>query len=213
LDAKNQQFLEKLSGLAREGRRPLSEFLQLSGQAGEEDLRGVRSFLFELYCQIYDIDAKSDQGSSVRFKFLQELAKGQSVEEITNLFIGNLYLTEYKLRAKAPALAPDGRARGLGERARMAIEQGYSRRISLNSIAQDLMVSKEHLSRIFKKKFGITVTEFIHQVRIEAARKLMASGDHSLKQVCYETGYQSYNDFYRNFRKVTGVSPKGFVEK
>jgi YesN/AraC family two-component response regulator len=39
----------------------------------------------------------------------------------------------------------------------------------------------------------------------------MATGEHSLKQVCYETGYQSYNDFYRNFRKVTGVSPKDFV--
>jgi YesN/AraC family two-component response regulator len=213
LDAKNQQFLEKLSGLAREGRRPLSEFLQLSGQAGEEDLRAVRAFLFELYCQIYDIDAKSDQGSSVRFKFLQELAKGQSVEEITNLFIGNLYLTEYKLKAKTPVVSPDGKVRGLAERAKIAIEQNFARRISLNSIALDLSVSKEHLSRIFKKKFGMTVTEFIHQIRIETARKLMAAGEYSLKQVCYETGYQSYNDFYRNFRKVTGVSPKGFVEK
>ena len=213
MDAKNQQFLEKLTGLAREGRRPLSEFLKLSGQAGEDDLRAVRSFLFELYCQIYDIDSKADEGSGVRFKFLQELAKGQSVEEITNLFIGNLYLTEYRLKAGGPAPAPDPRVRGLAERARLVIDEGYSRRISLNSLATDLAVSKEHLSRIFKKKFGVTVTEYIHQVRIESARRLMASGDYSLKQICYETGYQSYNDFYRNFRKVTGVSPKGFVEK
>ena len=49
LDAKNRKFLEKLSGLAREGRRPLSEFLRLSGQASEDDLKAVRAFLFELY--------------------------------------------------------------------------------------------------------------------------------------------------------------------
>ena len=208
LDAKNRKFLEKLSGLAREGRRPLSEFLRLSGQASEDDLKAVRAFLFELYCQIYEIDSTSDQGSSVRFKFLQELARGESIEEITNLFIGNLYLTEYKLKSAAPA--SEARARGLAERARLSIDEGYSRRLSLNSIAQDLAVSKEHLSRVFKKKFGKTVTEYIHEVRIESARRLMATGDYSLKQVCYETGYQSYNDFYRNFRKVTGVSPKDF---
>ena len=144
----------------------------------------------------------------MRFKFLQELARGESVEEITNLFIGNLYLTEYKLKSVGPAT--DGKARGLAERARLTIDEGYARRLSLHSIAQDLAVSKEHLSRIFKKKFAKTVTEYIHEVRIAAARRLMMTGDYSLKQVCYETGYQSYNDFYRNFRKVTGVSPKDF---
>ena len=43
MDAKNRKFLEKLSGLAREGRRPLSEFLRLSGQASEDDLKAVRA--------------------------------------------------------------------------------------------------------------------------------------------------------------------------
>ena len=209
MDAKNQRFLERLSGLARDGRRPLSDFLRFSGHAGEEDLKAVRAFLFELYCQIYDIDSQSDQGSSLRFRFLQELARGQSIEEITNLFIGSLYRTEYKLKIRGP-VAPDGRVRGLAERARLLIEEGYTKRISLNSIATDLAVSKEHLSRVFKKKFDKTVTEYIHEVRIERARGLMATGECSLKQICYETGYQSYNDFYRNFRKITGVSPKEF---
>ena len=209
MDAKNQKFLERLSGLAREGRRPLSDFLKLSGTASEDDLKAVRAFLFELYCQIYEIDSQSDQGSSVRFRFLQELARSQSIEEITNLFIGSLYRTEYKLKVRGP-IAPDGRVRGLGERARIVIEESYAKRISLNSIANDLAVSKEHLSRVFKKKFGKTVTEHIHEVRIDRARRLMATGEFSLKQICYETGYQSYNDFYRNFRKVTGVSPKEF---
>ena len=212
MDAKNKQFLERLTGLAREGRRPLTEFLKLSGQAGEDDLRTMRSFLFELYCQIYDNDPRTTEGSGVRFKFFQELGKGQSIEEITNLFIGNLYLTEYKLKARATEPAGDQKPRGLAERARAVIDGSYSKRISLNSIANDLSVSKEHLSRVFKKKFGVTVTEYIHQVRIENARRLMAGRDYSLKQVCYETGYQSYNDFYRNFRQVTGVSPKCYVE-
>ncbi len=212
MDAKNKQFLERLSGLAREGRRPLTEFLRISGQTGDDDLRTMRAFLFDLYCQIYSIDPATAEGSSVRFKFFQELAKGESIEEITNLFIGNLYLTEYKLKAASPQPAEPLPVRGLAERARQTIEQGYTRRLSLNSIASDLGVSKEHLSRVFKKKFGMTVTEHIHQIRIENARRLMATGEFSLKQVCYETGYQSYNDFYRNFRKVTGVSPKCFVE-
>jgi len=215
VDSKKQDLLERLQSLTREGRRPLSDFLRLSEEAGEDDLRAVRSFLFELFCQIYGIDAESEEGAGLRFRFLQELARGQSIEEVASLFIGNLYLAEHGLRDLArPQRLPEAppRPRSLAERARLAIEEGYSTRISLNSIAQDLAVSKEHLSRIFKKKFGVTVTEYVHQVRIERAKELIRSGEAGLKQVCYETGYQSYNDFYRNFRKVTGVSPKDFVE-
>jgi len=211
LNSKNKQFIERLSGLAREGRKPLAEFLKVSAQTGEDELRSVRAFLFDLFCQIYSIEAGSEEGSGIRFKLLQELSRGQSVEEITNLFIGNLYLTENLLRTATMPVPDAERVRGLADRAQMVIESGYAHRISLNSIAQHLAVSKEHLSRVFKKKFGLTVTERIHQVRIEAATRLMASGESSLKQVCYDTGYQSYNDFYRNFRKVTGVSPKDFV--
>ena len=216
LAPKNADLLARLSGLAREGRKPLNDFLQFSGEAGEEDLRAVRSFLFDLYCQIYGIEPGSEQEAGVRFKLLQELAKGKSVEEITNLFIGNLYLTEFQgpggIAPERPAPQPAGRQpRGLAERARLFIEERYSERISLGTIAQELGVSKEHLSRVFKKKFGCTVTEKIHAVRIETAKRLMQDGEVSLKQVCYETGYQSYNDFYRNFRKVTGLSPKEFL--
>lgn len=216
LAAKNTDLLERLSGLARDGRRPLHEFLQLSGEAGEEDLRAVRAFLFDLYCQIYGIEPGSEQEAGVRFKLLQELGKGNSIEEITNLFIGNLYLTEFQGRGgiaadPAPPASSRPQPRGLAERARLYIEESYTERISLGTIAQELGISKEHLSRVFKKKYGRTVTEEVHAVRIEAAKRLMASGESSLKQVCYETGYQSYNDFYRNFRKVTGQSPKEFM--
>jgi AraC-like DNA-binding protein len=217
LAGKNTELLEKLSGLARDGRRPLQEFLQLSGEAGEDDLRAVRSFLFDLYCQIYGIAPGSEQEAGVRFKLLQELSKGESVEEITNLFIGNLYLTEIQGRGGiAPERAPAAPAqqpppRGLAERARLYIEDSYTERISLGTIAQELGISKEHLSRVFKKKYGRTVTEEVHAVRIEVAKRLMSRDGCSLKQICYETGYQSYNDFYRNFRKVTGQSPKDFL--
>lgn len=209
LPAKNRDFLERLSSLAP-GRRPLTEFLELSGDAGDDELRAVRSFLFDVYCKIHQIEPGSEREATIRFKLLQELSRGGSLEEITNLFVGNLHLAD-SAAAAAPATDADPKPRGLAERARRLIEDGYTERISLGSLAQELSVSKEHLSRIFKKRFGLTVTEKVHQVRIEAAKRLMANGGFSLKQVCYETGYQSYNDFYRNFRKVAGVSPKDYL--
>lgn len=214
VDLKQRDLLERLRALTRDGRRPLSELLRLSEDSADDGLRPVRSFLFDLFCQIYAIDPESEEGARLRFRFLQELARGQSVEEVASLFIGNLYLAEHGLRDVVSLQRPEPavRPRSLAERARLVIERDFADRISLNSIAQELAVSKEHLSRIFKKKFSVTVTEYVHQVRIEKARSLIRSGSAGLKQVCYETGYQSYNDFYRNFRKVTGVSPKDFVE-
>jgi len=54
------------------------------------------------------------------------------------------------------------------------------------------------------------VTEYIHKVRIDLAKSLILENQLSLKEICYELGYQSYNDFYRNFRKLTGSSPKDY---
>jgi AraC-like DNA-binding protein len=212
LGSGHQDLLERLSGLAP-GRRPLSDFLKLSGDAGEDELRAVRSFLFDLYCRIYKIEPGSETEAKLRFRLLHELAKGKSVEEITSLFIGNLYLTRVggDTGIGAEPVPQRSRPRGLADQARLLIEERYTERLSLGRIATELAVSKEHLSRIFKKKFSATVTEHIHRTRIENAKRLISTAEFSLKQICYETGYQSYNDFYRNFRKIAGVSPKDFV--
>jgi AraC-like DNA-binding protein len=106
-------------------------------------------------------------------------------------------------------LSPDEKSSNpLVERAKGYIEQNYHRRLSLSSVAMLLHLSPNYLSRLFRRETGMTLTAFIHRVRLEHARMLLAEGERSISEIAYLVGYQNYRDFYRNFVKFENASPR-----
>jgi AraC-like DNA-binding protein len=90
------------------------------------------------------------------------------------------------------------------------IEEHCSRRVSLSSVASRLHVSPSHLSRVFRRATGTTLTCYVHLVRLERATVLLAADGRSISEVAYLVGYQNYRDFYRNFVKYKKTSPRQF---
>jgi len=101
---------------------------------------------------------------------------------------------------------PSG-GRPVVQRACVFIRENYHDRISLSSIAERLHVSPNYLSRQFRRETGSTLTSFIHRVRLEHARAMLADGGRSISEVAYRVGYQNYRDFHRNFVKYENVAP------
>jgi len=93
-------------------------------------------------------------------------------------------------------------------RARRHIEEHYSSRIALASIAELLNVSPNYLSRLFRQETGLTLTAYVQKVRLEHARRLLGEGRQSISEIAYRVGYQTYRDFYRNFVKYEQSSPR-----
>jgi AraC-like DNA-binding protein len=96
------------------------------------------------------------------------------------------------------------------ERARRFIEENSSGKLSLRKIAEHVNVSRNYLSTLFKKQCGTTITDYIHQVRMQRAELLLLAGGRTISEVAYMVGYQNYRDFYRNFVKFTNSSPTRF---
>ncbi len=96
----------------------------------------------------------------------------------------------------------------LVERAQTYIEDNYQRRLGLSEIARRLHVSANYLSRLFRQETGTTLTDYIHRVRLEHARLLLAADGRSISEIAYMVGYQNYRDFYRNFVKHEHASPR-----
>lgn len=90
------------------------------------------------------------------------------------------------------------------------INSHYTEPITLSSVAQELFVSKYHLSREFKDYTYITVRRYILAKRIILAKKLMQDGLSST-EACHQCGFQDYSCFFRIFQKETGMSPKQFL--
>jgi two-component system response regulator YesN len=81
---------------------------------------------------------------------------------------------------------------------------------SLEAASDRAGVSKNHLSFEFSRETGETFTEYIARVRIDEAKRLLATTALHVYEVGERVGYPSVEHFSRVFKKVAGVSPVKF---
>jgi AraC family transcriptional regulator, dual regulator of chb operon len=70
--------------------------------------------------------------------------------------------------------------------------------------------SPEHLSRIFKKYFNETPTEFITHLRLNYAANMLANSDEDITSVSMDSGFDNLSHFYHLFKKQFNASPREF---
>jgi transcriptional regulator GlxA family with amidase domain len=70
--------------------------------------------------------------------------------------------------------------------------------------------SSRHLSRVFVREVGMTPARYVEQVRVEAARALLASSDAPLEVVARSSGLGSVESLRRAFRREVGVTPHAY---
>ena len=87
------------------------------------------------------------------------------------------------------------------------INSNYNENLSLNMIADIFNYSPTYLSKIFKEVTGFTFVEYINNVRIKEASKLLLNSKLNITEIASRTGYNSLTHFGRVFKKITGYSP------
>ena len=92
------------------------------------------------------------------------------------------------------------------------IDTHYMSIASLTDVAEHFFYSREHASRIFKKHFDITLSEYLLRRRILESGKLIMDGK-SVTDSAYAVGFNSMSAFIRGFREITGVSPSEFKKR
>ncbi|MBB6482130.1 response regulator transcription factor [Spirochaeta isovalerica] len=130
----------------------------------------------------------------------EKIQRGQ--EDVFTL-IGNLY-------GKAIDLIEDYQSRkgslDLSE-VRDHIDRYYREQITLESVSRLFLVTKEHMSRSFKKSFGVTLNDYITALRMDHAKILIVDEGLEIKQVAFLCGYTDLAYFYRVFKKHFGSPP------
>lgn len=101
-------------------------------------------------------------------------------------------------------------SRPLAERAKAYIEANYGRPITRTSIAESLGCSRSHLDATFKRVFGATPNQYLLEVRIDHARRLLAQTSIPPKEVAERCGFRSYSTFHRNFVVLVDSTPKQY---
>ncbi|MCZ8514255.1 helix-turn-helix domain-containing protein [Paenibacillus filicis] len=78
---------------------------------------------------------------------------------------------------------------------------------SVQKIADHFSLSLSYLSRYFKEQTGRTVMDYMNEIRIDQAKRLLRMNDGSVKDIVQQIGYYDVSSFIRKFKQSVGVTP------
>lgn len=96
------------------------------------------------------------------------------------------------------------------ETVRQWIDENLTQSISLENAAALIGISPKSFSYFFKKNTGQSFVQYVTQLRVGLACKLLINTDKSIVDVCYASGFNNLSNFNRRFRTLRGMPPKRF---
>ncbi len=87
------------------------------------------------------------------------------------------------------------------------VKNEFKRNITLEEIANLVSLTVPAFCRYFKKTTGKTFVQFVNEYRLVHAAKLLHQKQISITDVCFESGYNNFSHFNKQFKKFTGKSP------
>lgn len=93
------------------------------------------------------------------------------------------------------------------------IEQNYSIKIKTEEIASKMFFNKNYISKLFKKETGLSIHEFVKDIRIKEACKLLSTTQNTIADIAADCGFTDMKTFYSVFKKFTGCTPKAYRDR
>lgn len=91
------------------------------------------------------------------------------------------------------------------------IHANYPEELRVSQIAQELGLSRNHFSRLFKAQTGQSPQSYLVAYRMEQAARLLTQEGLSQKEAAYRVGYPDVYTFSRMFKRVYGMAPGEYV--
>jgi len=87
------------------------------------------------------------------------------------------------------------------------VDENITKKLTLQDISNELNLSKEYISSIFKKETNRTLTNYINEQKMTAAKEFVVNSDIPLVEISQILGYENYNYFSRLFKKQFENTP------
>jgi signal transduction histidine kinase/AraC-like DNA-binding protein len=90
------------------------------------------------------------------------------------------------------------------------IKDHFADDLNRENLASAADMNPDTFSRTFNQYTGKTLGDYVNELRINEAKKILAETDASITRICHDTGFDSIRTFNRTFRKFTGTTPGEF---
>lgn len=93
------------------------------------------------------------------------------------------------------------------------INNHFAQLHNIDQIAEHFHLSKYHLCRVFKGAMGITLIDYLNQIKIKNACNFLESSSNGIMEISQLCGFNSVAYFSNVFKKITGYSPSGYRQR
>ena len=90
------------------------------------------------------------------------------------------------------------------------INEHLSQEIKLADLAALLGISQFHFSHLFKQSLGTAPYQYLLQQRVERAKQLLKQTDQSIIDIAFSCGFNSHSHLSKQFRQLTGITPRAY---
>lgn len=90
------------------------------------------------------------------------------------------------------------------------VNANYAKKISLDDVAKKVFLSRSYISTVFKEEIGMSLTDYIREVRIERSKQLLLDNTVRIVDIAGMCGFDDQSYFTKVFHKAVGVTPKRF---
>ena len=90
----------------------------------------------------------------------------------------------------------------------VTVDSSLDSNLSLKRFAGELFLNTSHLSNLFKKEVGMTLTDYVNKSRLTYAKKLLKGTDFSIQDIAVRSGIPDVHYFTRLFTRECGMAPR-----
>lgn len=135
----------------------------------------------------------------------REITSPEALASIQGQYLA--WLSELVARVRA---SREFRNASLVDKAVRYVDDNYHQELSLEDAARQVFLSPCYFSRLFKQVKGWSFSEYLTQVRMEEAKKLLVNTDLMISEVATRVGYRDARYFSQVFKKMAGTTPGNF---
>ena len=90
------------------------------------------------------------------------------------------------------------------------VNQHISEKITLEALAEEMNYNPNYVSSCIQRLFGINLCTLVASIRTDKAKYLLWETDKTGLEICFECGFGSERSFHRQFKAITGTTPKEY---
>ncbi|PYG85842.1 AraC family transcriptional regulator [Ruminiclostridium sufflavum DSM 19573] len=135
------------------------------------------------------------------FNIYSKLAENETLDE-TGLFLANIFLQIIEYREK---IKFDDKSHIV--KIMEYIHDNYKQDIAINTLADHVGLSYSHVRKIFNDATGENIVNYINNMRIEEAQRLLRQTSMSINDIALGLGYNNKQSFNRFFKKYVSINP------